>query len=441
MECHACGSALEPSDKFCPSCGAKVEAGGSASEPKASASEGLAEGAEAGSSAGGRRRRDGSVAPGAARRRDAQDEDGPAPRPRRRRDWEGSEPRRRAEDDDSPRASGKGRGMGMWVGAILVSAVMAVMVYWKYAEEEKSKHGGQRAPMAGPEVGGGAPMGGPMMGGGGPAMPDAPRVPSEMDIVGTVKIGDAVKGQVPTRGAIYLVARPVGQTAGPPLASVKLEPNPAGTAFVIGPADVMIDGDFNQPLNLQARWDQDGDAFTKEPTDLVGEAVGNPIKPGSKEVVIVFDRLFGGSVTGPSVVPSGGAESAPEAGAESAPAGDAPAAGGDITGTVTVAPALAGSLPSGGVLFLSARPGSAVSGPPMASVKLVPNGAGVPFSIGQKDVMMGGTFAAQPVTLQARWDQDGNAMTKQPGDLTGTLSAPVAPGTGGVSLVLDQKLP
>jgi hypothetical protein len=53
--------------------------------------------------------------------------------------------------------------------------------------------------------------------------------------------------------------------------------------------------------------------------------------------------------------------------------------------------------------------------------------------------MMGGDFN-QPVTLQVRWDQDGNAMSKQPGDLLSATSAPIQPGTKQVELILNQKM-
>jgi hypothetical protein len=44
------------------------------------------------------------------------------------------------------------------------------------------------------------------------------------------------------------------------------------------------------------------------------------------------------------------------------------------------------------------------------------------------------------ITVTARLDSDGNAMTKLPGDLVGEVATPVAPGASGLKLVLDGKL-
>lgn len=88
---------------------------------------------------------------------------------------------------------------------------------------------------------------------------------------------------------------------------------------------------------------------------------------------------------------------------------------------------------------MSARPGAAQAGPPLAAVRVQPSADGVEYKIGPGDVMMGGPFN-QPVTLSVRWDQDGNAMTKQPGDLVGSSSGPIKPGTTGADIVLNQKL-
>jgi hypothetical protein len=47
---------------------------------------------------------------------------------------------------------------------------------------------------------------------------------------------------------------------------------------------------------------------------------------------------------------------------------------------------------------------------------------------------------AGAVRLSARLDADGNATSRQPGDLIGAAGQEVSPGASGVEIVLDQKL-
>ena len=57
------------------------------------------------------------------------------------------------------------------------------------------------------------------------------------------------------------------------------------------------------------------------------------------------------------------------------------------------------------------------------------------FEIGPEDVMIQGLPFAGPITLSARIDRDGNAMTRDPGGATAT-AGPVEPGAEGVELRL-----
>jgi cytochrome c-type biogenesis protein CcmH len=122
-----------------------------------------------------------------------------------------------------------------------------------------------------------------------------------------------------------------------------------------------------------------------------------------------------------------------------APAAAAGAAeGAPIRGRIVLSSALASRVPQGGVLFLIARASDA--GPPTA-VKRVP-GAAFPleFEIGPGDRMMEGVPFAGPFVLTARIDADGNAATRNPGDLQGQTPERVTPGTSGVELVIDTVL-
>jgi len=117
----------------------------------------------------------------------------------------------------------------------------------------------------------------------------------------------------------------------------------------------------------------------------------------------------------------------------------AAAAGAPIRGTLELAAGLEGSVPRGGVLFLVARrPGG--GGPPVA-VKRVPSPSfPMDFELGPDDRMIQAIPFAGPLLLSARVDGDGNATSREPGDLSGTAVAPVDPGATGVTIRIDQKL-
>jgi cytochrome c-type biogenesis protein CcmH len=116
-----------------------------------------------------------------------------------------------------------------------------------------------------------------------------------------------------------------------------------------------------------------------------------------------------------------------------------PQADGDaITGTVRLAPELAGRVPAGAVLFLMARTGEA--GPPVAVVRIADPEFPFEFSIGPDDRMIEAMPFAGPFTLSARIDADRNAMTRTPGDLQGQAAGRVAAGAEDVELVIDEIL-
>ena len=60
------------------------------------------------------------------------------------------------------------------------------------------------------------------------------------------------------------------------------------------------------------------------------------------------------------------------------------------------------------------------------------------FSLGPADQMMAGMPFPDRIDLSARWDLDGNAMTKEAGDLIAEV-ANVAAGTSGLALELGSK--
>lgn len=89
----------------------------------------------------------------------------------------------------------------------------------------------------------------------------------------------------------------------------------------------------------------------------------------------------------------------------------------EISGTVSVDPARGGRWPRDAVVFLIARPEE--GGPPVAVRRL--QGVRPPFDYVLKDSdrMVAGRTLPERVVVSARVDQDGNASTRQSGDLEG----------------------
>jgi hypothetical protein len=114
------------------------------------------------------------------------------------------------------------------------------------------------------------------------------------------------------------------------------------------------------------------------------------------------------------------------------------ASGPPLTGRILLAPELAGRVPRGAVLFLIARSGG--SGRPIA-VKLIPAPEfPLEFEIGPDDRMSRETSFEGLLQLSARVDADGDAATRTAGDLQGVAEGAHAPGTTGVTILIDEML-
>ena len=126
--------------------------------------------------------------------------------------------------------------------------------------------------------------------------------------------------------------------------------------------------------------------------------------------------------------PPGGASAGRESGEGGEP----------ILGRVTVAPELLRRVPPGAVLFIIARRGAA--GPPLAVKRVRDPRLPLEFRLGPDDRMIKSMPFQGPLQLSARLDGDGNAMSREPGDLLGEVAEPVATGTRDVEIVIDRSL-
>lgn len=128
---------------------------------------------------------------------------------------------------------------------------------------------------------------------------------------------------------------------------------------------------------------------------------------------------------------------APRRGADAAAAG----AGSDaspLRGTIRLAETLQGRIPPGAILFLIARTGP--SGPPTAVQRIPDPSFPFDFEIGPGDRMIKALPFQGPFRLTARIDADGNAMTRNPGDLAGQAEGTHAPGAENIELLIDEVL-
>ncbi len=111
---------------------------------------------------------------------------------------------------------------------------------------------------------------------------------------------------------------------------------------------------------------------------------------------------------------------------------EAAAAGAGIRGTIRLADGA--KAPASATLFIIARAPGVTRGPPAATRKMQVSSFPATFELGPEHVMMGGPFPAS-MSLSAKLDSDGNAMTKNAGDLK-SATVEVAAGAEGVELVL-----
>jgi hypothetical protein len=110
-----------------------------------------------------------------------------------------------------------------------------------------------------------------------------------------------------------------------------------------------------------------------------------------------------------------------------------------LAGTVNVPAASQGKIPAGAPIFLSVRPADASGNPagtPIAVDKLVATGSWpISFRITEAQAMVQGTAFGGPVVITARFDQDGEARSKQPGDISGIVKATIP--ADGLAITLD----
>jgi hypothetical protein len=113
-----------------------------------------------------------------------------------------------------------------------------------------------------------------------------------------------------------------------------------------------------------------------------------------------------------------------------------------VVGVIAVDARAKDRVKPGTAVFLTVRragPDGAPSGPPLAVDKLTWAADGVAFELTEEQAMVAGTDLSGDVVVMARYDQDSDALSKQPGDVTGQLRVKIP--AEHVKLTLDTVLP
>ena len=230
-----------------------------------------------------------------------------------------------------------------------------------------------------------------------------------VSIMGSVSLAEGI--EPPANASLFVVARRAKEGGGPPVAARKIANPKFPVSFQLSRRDMVMGGDWPEQVWLDAKLDQDGSAMTTEDGNLATERQG-PIEREASGVNLTFSASSVQRVA-----------TAPES-----------SSSGSITGTISLSAGV--EPPSNATLFVVARRAKEGGGPPVAALKVSQPQFPVSFSIGVQDMMLGGEWPAQ-VWLDAKLDQDGNAMTKSAGDLATDRQGPLGKGQTGVSLVFS----
>jgi hypothetical protein len=113
-----------------------------------------------------------------------------------------------------------------------------------------------------------------------------------------------------------------------------------------------------------------------------------------------------------------------------------------VTGVISIGAAAKSHAKPGGAIFLIVKRAGADGAPvgsPLAVDKLTWSNEGVPFQLTDAQAMIAGTDLTGDVIVSARYDQDSDALSKQPGDVTGQVRVKIP--ADHVQLTLDTVLP
>ena len=111
----------------------------------------------------------------------------------------------------------------------------------------------------------------------------------------------------------------------------------------------------------------------------------------------------------------------------------------NVSGTIEIDPDLLKYARASDTVFVIARP--ATGGPPVAVERLQGKNYPLIFKLTEKNIMIHQNTLDFPLNLTVRVDKDGNAMTKDPGDLAGAYEKnPVSLHAENITLRIQEIL-
>jgi cytochrome c-type biogenesis protein CcmH len=276
-------------------------------------------------------------------------------------------------------------------------------------------------------------------------------VPAGQTISGTIELAPRVASLTASSDVVFVIARDP-ESEGPPLAVERLTGNAYPMRFLLDAASAMRPGLPSTGLvQLIVKVDKDGDAGTAGADDLIGFTEGL-VAPGDSDVRIPIEGTLGelaralqgrepqgGSADAAAGPDTSSAEAgvSERSGAASAKPGVSRGFGGStrVTGTIALGAGLASRTAPDDVVFVIARePG--VAGPPVAVARLGGNRYPMAFRLDDSNLMLRGGWPAE-LELEVRVDEDGDPLTRGPGDLSGRATGPVGPGAAAVRIQLE----
>lgn len=117
------------------------------------------------------------------------------------------------------------------------------------------------------------------------ATPAVAAVPAGQAVSGMLTLDPSLNGKVRTPAVVFVIARPEGQTAGPPAAVARLNVTSFPAPFTISSANSMMGTPLPPKMRLDVRIDSDGDVTTKT-GDPTGFADSLAVGKGDANIVI-----------------------------------------------------------------------------------------------------------------------------------------------------------
>jgi tetratricopeptide (TPR) repeat protein len=112
-----------------------------------------------------------------------------------------------------------------------------------------------------------------------------------------------------------------------------------------------------------------------------------------------------------------------------------------VSGSVSVDNSFKTKLDASAALFIIARSAQSAGGPPLAVKKIERPKFPVRYTLDQENVMVPGVSFSGKIVVSARLDKDGNAATRQAGDLVGEYkNNPIEVGAQNVDIVIDKTM-